>query len=92
MSTEKCFIVEWTLDKGFKVKFRGNQHEFSICETAVESPNVIKDLGIHVSKHLAWTAHIHSRMSKANKTFYCIRRNLDFKVKLRIKRGLYKSL
>ena len=31
-------------------------------------------------------------MSKANKTFYCIRRNLKFKVKMRIKLGLYKSL
>ena len=36
--------------------------------------------------------HIDSRMSKANKTFYCIRRNLEFKVKMRIKLGLYKYL
>ena len=43
------------LDKSFKVKFRGSQHELLLCETAVESPNVIKDLGIHVSKHLTWT-------------------------------------
>ena len=56
----------------------------------MKSPNVIKDLGIHVSKHLS--THIDSKMSKANKTFYCIRRNLEFKVKMRIKFGLYKSL
>ena len=80
------------LDKCFKVEFRGNQHEFILCETAVESSNVIKDLGIHVSKHLTWTTHNDSRMSKANKTFYCIRRNLEFNVKMRIKLGLYKSL
>ena len=80
------------LDKCFKVEFRGNQHEFILCETAVESSNVIKDLGKHVSKHLTWTTHIDSRMSKVNKTFYCIRRNLEFKVKTRIKFGLYKSL
>ena len=73
------------LDKCFEVEFRGNQHEFILCETAVESSNVIKDLGIHVSKHLTWTTHIDSRMSKANKTFYCIRRNLEFKVKMRKK-------
>ena len=36
--------------------------------------------------------HINSRMSKANKTFYCIRRNLEFKIKMLIKLGLYKSL
>ena len=41
------------MDKCFKVEFRGNQHEFILCETAVESPNVIKDPGIHVSKQLA---------------------------------------
>ena len=46
------------LDKCFKVEFRGNQHEFILCETAVESSNVIKDLGIHVSKHLTWTTHL----------------------------------
>ena len=80
------------LHKCFEVDFRGNQHEVFLCETAVESPNVIKDLGIHVSKHLTWTTHIDSRMSKASKTFYCIRRNLEFKVKMRIKLGLYKSL
>ena len=80
------------LDKCFKVDFRGNQHEFLLCETAMESPNVIKDLGIHVSKHLTWTTHIDSRISKANKTFHCIRRNLEFKVKMPIKLGLYKSL
>ena len=45
-----------------------------------------------MSKHLTWTTHIDSRMSKVNKTFYCIRRNLEFKVKTRIKLGLYKSL
>ena len=67
------------LDKCFKVDFRGNQHEFLLCETAVESSNVIKDLEIHVSKHLTWTTHIDSRMSKANETFYCIRKNLEFK-------------
>ena len=50
------------------------------------------DLGIHVSKHLTWTTHVDSTMSKANKTFYCIRRNLEFKVKMRIKLCLYKSL
>ena len=76
------------LDKCFKVELRGNQHEFILCETAVESSNVIKDLGIH----LTWTTHIDSRMSKANKTFYCIRRNLEIKVKMRLKLGLYKSL
>ena len=43
-------------------------------------------------KHLTWTTHIDSTMSKANKTFYCIRRNLEFKVKMRIKLCLYKSL
>ena len=80
------------LDKCFYVEFRGNQHEFILCETAVESRNVIKDLGIHVSKHSTWTTHIDSRMSIANKTFYCIRRNLEMKVKMRIKLGLYKSL
>ena len=80
------------LDKCFKVEFRGNQHVFNLNETAVESPNVIKDLGIHVFKHLTWTTHIGSRMSKANKTFYCIRRNLEIKVKISIKLGLYKSL
>ena len=80
------------LDKCFKVEFRGNQHEFILCETTVENPNVIKDLGIHVSKDLTWTTHFDSRMSKANKTFYCIRRNLEFTVKMRIKLGLYKSL
>ena len=53
---------------------------------------MIKDLGIHVSKNLTWTTHIDSRMSKENITFYCIRRNLEFKVKMRIKLGLYKSL
>ena len=46
-----------------------------------------------MSKHLTWTTHFDSRMSKANKTFYCIRRNLEFKVnKMRIKLGLYKFL
>ena len=80
------------LDKCFKVEFRGNQQEFILCETAVESSNVIKDLGIHVSKHLTWTTQIDSRMSKANKTFYCIRRNLEFKVKMCIKLGQYKFL
>ena len=79
------------LDKCFKVEIRVNQHEFILRETAVESSNVIEDLGIHVSKHLTWTTHIDSRISKANKTFYCIRRNLEFNVKLRIKLGLYKS-
>ena len=43
------------LVKSFQIEFRGNQHEFLLCETAVESPNVIKDLGIHVSKQLTWT-------------------------------------
>ena len=80
------------LDKCFKVEFRGNQHEFNLCELAVESATVIKDLGIHVSKHLTWTTHIGSRMSTANKTFYCIRRNLEFIVKMRIKLSLYNSL
>ena len=53
------------LDKCFKVKFRGNQHEFILCETAVERPNVIKYLGIHVFNYLTWTTHIDPRMSKA---------------------------
>ena len=61
------------LDKCFKTEFRGNQHEFILCETAVESPKVIKDPGVHVSKHLTWTTYIDSRMSKANKTFFCIK-------------------
>ena len=80
------------LEKCFKVEYRRNQHELILCETAVESPNVIKNLGIHVSKRLAWATHIDSSMSKANKTSSCIRRNLEFKVKMRIKLGLYKSL
>ena len=75
-----------------QIEFRGNQHEFILCETAVESPNGIKDLGIHVSKLLTCTTHIDSRMSKANKMFYCIRRNSKFNVKMRVKLSLYKSL
>ena len=80
------------LDKCSQLVFRGRAHDLQLSGSKLESSTEAKDLGYIVDYKLSWVKHIDMRLTKANKSFYLIRRNIAYKTLPLVKLGLYKSL
>ena len=80
------------LDKCSQLEFRGRAHDLQLSGSKLESSTEAKDLALIVDYKLSWNKHIDMRLTKANKSFYLIRRNIAYKTLTLIKLGLYKSL
>ena len=78
--------------KGAKILFKGPESHFYLCGSLLQTSAGVKDLGIRIQFDLTWKIHLEERMKKANGVFYSLKRNVAFKVNMRIKLGLYKSL
>ena len=63
-----------------------------IKRTAAGAPGKVKNPGVYIADTLNWSKHIDHRIDKTNKVFYCLRRNVAFKVKFSVKLGLEKSV
>ena len=81
LDTEKCA----------KLLLKGPERHFYLCGSLLQTAGV-KDLGILIQSDLTWKIHLEERMKKANRVFYSPRRNVAFKVNMRIKLGHYKSM
>ena len=64
----------------------GESHVLSIGDSEPKAVNGMKDLGVLVSSYLSWSAHVKTRILKANGLFQIIRRSIapsaDTSVKL----------
>ena len=72
--------------------FKGPERHVYLCGSLPQTSAAVKDLGIRIQSDLTWKIHLEERMKKANQVFYSLRRNVAFKVNMRIKMGLYKSM
>ena len=79
------------IEKRAKVLFKGPESLY-LCGSLIQTSAGVKDLGIRIQSDLTWKIHLEERMKKANRVFYSLRRNVVFKVNMRIKLGLYKSM
>lgn len=75
-----------------KVIFRGKSYDHTLAGHVLQASEQAKDLGIYIDSKLSWTKHIDSRLTKANKAFYCVRRNISHKVPIPIKLKVFKSI
>ena len=80
------------IEKCAKVLFKGPESHFYLCGSLLQTSAGVKDLGIRIQSDLTWKIHLEERMKKSNRVFYSLRRNVAFKVSMRIKLGLYKSI
>ena len=80
------------IEKCAKLLFKGPERHFYLCGSLLQTSAGVKDLGIWIQSDLTWKIHLEERMKKANRVFYSLRRNVAFKVNMRIKLGLYKSM
>ena len=80
------------IEKCAKVFFKGQESHFYLCGSLLQTSAGVKELGIRIQSDLTWKIHLEERMKKANRVFYSLRRNVAFKVNMRIKLGLYKSM
>ena len=63
-----------------------------IKRTTTRGPGKVKDLWVYIADTLNWSTHIEHQIEKANKVFYCLRRNVAFNVNFSVKLGQYKSV
>ena len=80
------------IEKCAKLLFKGPERHFNMCGSLLQTSADVKDLGIRIQSDLTWKIHLEERLKKANRVFYSLRRNVAFKVSMRIKLGLYKSM
>ena len=80
------------IEKCAKLLFKGPERHFYLCESLLQTSAGVKDLGVRIQSDLTWKIYLEERMKKANRVFYSLRRNVAFKVNMRIKLGLYKSM
>ena len=79
-------------DKCYKLEFRGTNCQDKVGNINFEDTEEVKDLGIFVKKDLNWSAHVSSRLKKAYKVLFSLRRNIAYNVKSNTKLNMYKSL
>ena len=80
------------IEKCAKVLFKGPESHFYLCGSLLQNSAVVKDLGIWIQSDFTWKIHLEERMKKANRVFYSLRRNVAFKINMRIKLGIYKAM
>ena len=84
--------MKLAVNKCHLLNFRGTHACLSLNRQPLGEPGKMKDLGVYIADTLNWSTHIEHRTEKANKVFYCLRRNVAFNVKFSVKLGLYKSV
>ena len=84
--------MELAVEKFDQIIFRGSHVDHPRGIEQLNSPHENKDLGIMVFTTLSGSALVNTRLKKANRVLYTIRRNLACIVKTFVKLGLYKSL
>ena len=80
------------IEKCAKLLFKGPERHFYLCGRLLQTSAGVKDLWIWIQSSLTWRINSEERMKKAKRVFYSLRRNVAFKVNMRIKLGLYKSM
>ena len=76
------------IEKCPKLLFKGPERHFYLCGSLLQTSAGVEDLGSWIQLDLTWKIHSEERMKKPNRVFYSLRRNVAFKVKMRIKLGL----
>ena len=80
------------IEKCAQLLSKGPEGHFHLCGSLLQTSAGVKDLGFRMQSDLTWKIHLEERMKKANRVFYSLRRNVAFKVNMRIKMGLFKSM
>ena len=80
------------IEKCVKLLFKRPERQFSLRGSLLQTSAGVKVLRIRIQSDLIRKIHSEERMKKANRVFYSWRRNVAFKIKMRIKLGLYKSM
>ena len=65
---------------------------YSLIETALDSVNSFKDIGVYVSSDLLWASQINSIVSKCNSIIRMIQRSVGYSSPSSVTQGLYESL
>ena len=68
--------MSFVKDKCYSLLFRGESHVLFIGDSEFNVVNGLKDLGVLVSSNLSWSAHMKTRIAKANSIFQMIRRSI----------------
>ena len=86
--------IALAFEKFAKIFFKGPESQFYLCGSLLQTSASagVKDLGIWIESDLIGKIHLEERMKKANRVFYSLIKNVAFKVNMRIKLWLYKSM
>ena len=79
-------------DKSYSLLFRGESHVLCIGDSELKAVNGMRYLGVLVSSNLSWSAHMETRIAKANGIFQMIRRSIASSTDTSVKLSLYRSL
>ena len=80
------------IEKCAKDLFKGSESHFYLCGSLFQTSAGLKDSGIRIQSDLTWQIQLEEKMKKTNRVFYSLRRNVAFKVNMRINLGLHKSI
>ena len=83
--------MSFAKDKCYSLFFRGESHVLFIGDSELKVVNGLKDLDVLVSSNLSWSAHVKSKIVKANGIFQIIRRSIAPSADTSVKLSLYRS-
>ena len=66
--------------------------DITFCNTTLDLVSSVNDLGLQINITLSWTEHIKKKLTKANATFFLIRRSVSHLLSPQVKLHLYKTL
>ena len=75
-------------DKHYSLLSRGESHVSALSDSKLQAVNGMKDLGVLVSSKLSWSAHVKTRIAKANGIFQMIRRSIAPSTETSVKMSL----
>ena len=77
-------------DKCAQLIFKSNSERRLSNDQTLRTFTTLRDIGVLVSSKLSWSYYIEEHLCKADKTLYCLPRNVGYRVKTVVKLRLYK--
>ena len=79
-------------EKYAQLIFRGKSERKILNDQPLITLTRMRDLSFFVRSNLSWSCLIKERLCRANKKFYCLPRNVAYRVKTVAKLGLYRFI
>ena len=83
---KKCSVITFSLGRNHE------QQELMLGHNGIKHRSIARDLGLEVEEHLRWAEHVKTRIGKAMRSWYLIKRNTSPIITSHAKIHLYRAI